>query len=194
MDDISGSFKSNQLIAIIGPSGCGKTTLLQFLAGNNPSHSDKLRISGLDEPKVAFIGQDDCLLPGLTARETLVYVSRLQNTDPAFDHYQHVQPILAELGLLECADRSVTKLSGGQIKRVTIAQELLYPTNILILDEVTSGLDASSSHSIVKLLKQLVSNHHSDVDPPAVGQIVRRFRSGLCYERRLLPLRGQLQV
>lgn len=159
LNDISGSFRSNQLIAIIGPSGCGKTTLLQFLAGNNRSQADRLLISGLDEPKVAFIGQDDCLLPGLTARETLIYASRLQNTEPTFDHHQHIQPILSELGLLECADRSVTKLSGGQMKRVTIAQELLYPTNILILDEVTSGLDASTSYSIVKLLKQLVSDH-----------------------------------
>lgn len=157
--DISGGFKSNQLIAVIGPSGCGKTTLLQFLAGNNPSHKDKLRISGLNEPKVAFIGQDDCLLPGLTARQTLVYASQLQNTTTDFDHTEHVKSIIQELGLTECADRSVTKLSGGQIKRVTIAQELLYPTNLLILDEVTSGLDASTSYSIVKLLKQLVSDN-----------------------------------
>lgn len=158
--NISGRFKSNQLIAIIGPSGCGKTTLLQFLAGNNPSERDKMRIIGLDEPKVAFIGQDDGLLPGLTAQETLVYASRLQNTrrNGKFNHQEHIRPILSELGLLECAQRSVTKLSGGQAKRVTIAQELLYPTNLLILDEVTSGLDASTSYSIVKLLKYLVSD------------------------------------
>lgn len=160
--NLSGSFKSNQLVAIIGPSGCGKTTLLQFLAGNNPEKRDKVRIVGLDEPKVAFIGQGDCLLPGLTARETLIYASRLQNAQANFDHLGHVQPILRELGLAECADRSVTKLSGGQAKRVTIAQELLYPTNLLILDEVTSGLDASTSYSIVRLLKQLVS----DLDYP----------------------------
>jgi ATP-binding cassette subfamily G (WHITE) protein 1 len=156
--DISGSFKSNQLVAVIGPSGCGKTTLLQFLAGNNDAQRDRLRISGLDEPKVAYIGQDDSLLPGLTARETLMYASRLQNSRPGFDHAQHIRPIINELGLNECAERSVSKLSGGQAKRVTIAQELLYPTNLLILDEVTSGLDASTSYSIVKLLKYLVSD------------------------------------
>lgn len=160
--NLSGSFKSNQLVAIIGPSGCGKTTLLQFLAGDNPEKRDKVRIVGLEEPKVAFIGQGDSLLPGLTARETLIYASRLQNGQANFDHQEHVQPILRELGLAESADRSVTKLSGGQAKRVTIAQELLYPTNLLILDEVTSGLDASTSYSIVRLLKQLVS----DLDYP----------------------------
>lgn len=156
--NVSGRFKSNQLVAIIGPSGCGKTTLLHFLAGNNGHQRDKLRIVGLEEPKVAFIGQDDCLLPGLTAKETLMFASRLQNNRRNFDHEQHIQPILNELGLLECSDRSVTKLSGGQARRVTIAQELLYPTNLLILDEVTSGLDASTSCSIVKLLKHLVSD------------------------------------
>uniref|UniRef100_A0A6G1S460 ATP-binding cassette sub-family G member 1 n=1 Tax=Aceria tosichella TaxID=561515 RepID=A0A6G1S460_9ACAR len=155
---LSGGFKSNQLVAIIGPSGCGKTTLLQFLAGNNRAQCDQLRIRGLREPKVAYIGQDDALLPGLTARETLMYASRLQNTRAGFDHAQHIRPILNELGLLECAERNVSKLSGGQAKRVTIAQELLYPTNLLILDEVTSGLDASTSYSIVKLLKYLVSD------------------------------------
>lgn len=156
--NLSGHFKSNELVAIIGPSGCGKTTLLQFLAGNQACQRDRMRIVGLDEPKVAFIGQDDDLLPGLTARETLIYASRLQNTMPGFNHDEHIQPILNELGLAECAHRNVTKLSGGQMKRVTIAQELLYPTNLLILDEVTSGLDASTSYSIVKLLKYLVSD------------------------------------
>lgn len=156
--NLSGSFKSNQLVAIIGPSGCGKTTLLQFLAGNNASHQPRMRIRGLSEPKVAYIGQHDSLLPGLTARETLLYASRLQNNRAGFNHEEHVKPIMRELGLLECADRRVTKLSGGQAKRVAIAQELLYPTNILILDEVTSGLDASTSYSIVKLLKYLVSD------------------------------------
>lgn len=157
--NISGRFQSNQLVSIIGPSGCGKTTLLQFLAGNNSQQRDKLKIIGLDEPKVAFIGQGDCLLPGLTAKETLIYASRLQNSsDKSFNHVEHIQPILDALGLDDCSDRNVTKLSGGQAKRVTIAQELLYPTNILILDEVTSGLDASTSYSIVKLLKQLVSD------------------------------------
>lgn len=158
LNDLSGSIRSNELVAIIGPSGCGKTTLLQFLAGNNAHHQDRMRIRGITAPKVAFIGQDDGLLPGLTARETLIYASRLQNSAPNFDHQAHIQPILSELGLAECADRDVSKLSGGQAKRVVIAQELLYPTNLLILDEVTSGLDASTSYSIVKLLKYLVSD------------------------------------
>lgn len=158
LNGLWGSFRSNQLVAVIGPSGCGKTTLLQFLAGNNRWQRERLRIGGIAEPKVAFIGQHDGLLAGLTARETLIYASRLQNSAAHFDHGAHVGPILDELGLSSCADRSVSKLSGGQAKRVTIAQELLYPTNLLILDELTSGLDASTSYSIVRLLRQLVSD------------------------------------
>ena len=156
--NLSGRFRSNQLVAVVGPSGCGKTTLLQFLAGNRSEQRDRLRIWGLERPKVAFIGQDDCLLPGLSAFETLMFASRLQNSQPHFDHAQHVKPILNELGLADCAQQNVSKLSGGQAKRVTIAQELLYPTNLLVLDEVTSGLDASTSYSIVKLLKYLVAD------------------------------------
>lgn len=158
LKNLSGSFQSNQLVAIIGPSGSGKTSLLHFLSGNNDAHRNKVRISGLDEPKVSFIGQGDCLLPNLTTQETLVYASRLQNPKPGFNHEKHIKPILRGLGLNECAGRSVTELSGGQAKRVTIGQELLYPTNLLILDEITSGLDASTSYSIIKLLKQLASD------------------------------------
>lgn len=159
LKDISGRIESNQLVAIIGPSGCGKTTLLHFLAGNKSAIcKDKFKIVGLNEPKVSFIGQDDGLLPGLTAKETLIYASKLQNPKKNFNHEEHIKPIMCALRLTDCANRMVTKLSGGQAKRVTIAQELLYPTNLLILDEVTSGLDASTSYSIVKLLKQLVSD------------------------------------
>lgn len=159
LNNISGSIESNKLIAIIGPSGCGKTTFLQFLAGNitNRTSNSRLKIDGLREPKVAFIGQDDGLLPGLSVKETLIYASRLQNNDKDsvdFDHHKHIETILKNLNLHKFANRCVTKLSGGQAKRITIAQELLYPTNILILDEVTSGLDASTSYSIVKLLKR----------------------------------------
>lgn len=158
LNNLSGSIESNQLVAIIGPSGCGKTTLLQFLSGTNKAYSDCIKITGIDEPKVSFIGQGDCLLPNLTTQETLIYASRLQNPKRNFDHQKHVEPVLKGLGLAECAHRNVTKLSGGQVKRVIIGQELLYPTNLLILDEITSGLDASTSYSIVKLLKQLASD------------------------------------
>lgn len=158
--DLSGGFRSNELVAIIGPSGCGKTTLLQFLAGNVGAERRRVRIAGIERPKVAFIGQDDDLLPGLSALETLVYASRLQNASANFDHVALATRLLEQLGLGECAHRNVAKLSGGQAKRVTIGQEILYPTDLLLLDEVTSGLDASTAYSIVRLLKRLVSDTH----------------------------------
>lgn len=158
LKDISGQVASNQLVAMIGPSGCGKTTLLHCLAGHLKHDEGKITSVGLKQLKVALMAQDDCLLPGLTVRETLIYASKLQNHQSSFDHNSHVDQIIHRLGLEECANRNVTKLSGGQTKRVSIAQEILYPTNLLLLDEVTSGLDASTSLSIVKILRQLTQS------------------------------------
>ena len=118
-------------------------------------------------------------------REALVFASKFQNSaikndSDDFDdvhgkedddsvenvHESIVDEILVKLGLERCADVRIGKCSGGQLKRLSIAQELVSKPQILILDEPTSGLDSSSCYQTVDMLNKL-----TQLKPPmAIGK------------------------
>lgn len=88
-----------------------------------------------------------------------------------FDHESIVQKLLDQFGLNVCADVRVSNCSGGQLKRLSIAQELVSKPNLLILDEPTSGLDSASCFQCIELLQQLTlarNNGSSSEEPLAV--------------------------
>lgn len=83
-----------------------------------------------------------------------------------FDHESIVQKLLDQFGLNVCADVRVANCSGGQLKRLSIAQELVSKPNLLILDEPTSGLDSASCFQCIELLQQLTQQRQNDEDEP----------------------------
>lgn len=82
------------------------------------------------------------------------------------DHDIIVSKLLEQFGLTNCAEVKVSNCSGGQLKRLSIAQELVSKPNLLILDEPTSGLDSASCFQCIELLQQLTS--HNNDSPLAV--------------------------
>ncbi|KAG1659293.1 ATP-binding cassette sub-family G member 1 [Nymphon striatum] len=161
---ISGKVKCNTMTAIMGPSGAGKTSLMNILAGyRKVGIGGAVNVNGMAREMKSFrklscyIMQDDHLIPNLSVMETMVVVSNLKS--PKYftneDKLNQISTILEDLGLTECKHTRVQKLSGGQKKRLCIAQELVSNPPILFLDEPTSGLDSSSSYQCLLLLKKL---------------------------------------
>lgn len=108
---------------------------------------------------MSIIPQNDHLIGHLTVYETLSYASKMKNCfDRKFDHKSNIERVSQQLGLLSCLSTRINKLSGGQYKRVSIAQELLSNPDILILDEPTSGLDAMTCYQTVQVLRRLADN------------------------------------
>jgi len=176
LDNISISVKPGELVAIMGPSGCGKTTLLYSLIGNQPPYSGKVcynnrnlyRCYDAFRISVGYVPQDDILFPQLTVYESLYYVCKLrlppETTDSEID--TRINDVLTSLGfdvadpdkdirnkIIGSPERKV--LSGGQRKRVNIAQELITNPKILFLDEPTSGLASKDANEVIKLLRKL---------------------------------------
>ncbi|XP_062552979.1 ATP-binding cassette sub-family G member 1-like [Armigeres subalbatus] len=164
LQDVSGSFRSGRLAAIIGPSGAGKSSLMNVLSGfkvkglkgrilvNNES-VDRRRYRQM----VAYNPQDVMLLPTITVTETLLYAAdlRMPSSVSRFQKTKIVNDIIALLGLEKCANNQTRVLSGGEKKRLSIGQELVSNPRIMFFDEPTSGLDSESSYQIVSYLKDM---------------------------------------
>ncbi|XP_053203968.1 ATP-binding cassette sub-family G member 1-like [Panonychus citri] len=165
---LQGSFASGQLTALMGPSGAGKSTLLECIAGMRLKGLDgSMRCIGREKISIAFIPQQDHLYELLTVREALMYASELQHSRiingtrvnySTDDHINIVDSILRQLNLEVCADTKIGRISGGQLKRVSIAQELVARPDILIMDEPTSGLDSSTCYQLMEMLADLTSS------------------------------------
>jgi ABC-type multidrug transport system ATPase subunit len=164
---VTGSLLNGQMLALIGPSGSGKTTLLKAIAGvQNPGVDvgGKFLLDGRpfhqDKALSAFVKQHEILMETLTVRECILF-SALLRMDPDLTVEEKVytsDAIIEELGLRERANHLVSKLSGGQRRRVSIGQELVVSPSLLLLDEPTSGLDSHTASSLIKFLRSLCTS------------------------------------
>ena len=157
LDQITGSFETNSLNALMGPSGAGKTTLLKCLNGLNTNcltEDSKIFLKYKSLSKNIFIKQeiDEHLLHGLTVRQTLLYASKLKNSmiDRNVDHKSVVKELMEELMISDIIDNRVERCSGGEQKRIAIAAELTAQSKpkFLLIDEPTSGLDSNAAEVV----------------------------------------------
>ena len=166
--DITLSILPGEFVAIVGGSGAGKTTLLDALAGLRPATSGKVLYNGRDSSRerdqyrhvLGYVPQDDIIHTDLSLRRTLAHSARLRlprDTSKA-SVASAVDRQLHDLGLEERADVVVSKLSGGQRKRASIAIELLTEPRVCFLDEPTSGLDPATDRSMMRLLRQMADD------------------------------------
>ena len=165
LDDVTFRLGEHSFLAAVGPSGAGKTTLLGALTGLRPADTGTVRYDGIDlagsyeelRLRVGYVPQEDILHPQLTPRRALRYAAELRfgRDVTRAERAARVDEVLGELGLTERADLQISKLSGGQRKRVSIALELLTRPSLLFLDEPTSGLDPGMEKHLMQLLRQL---------------------------------------
>lgn len=163
--DVSFDVPAGQLVAVVGPSGAGKTTLLRALTGTLPASAGSVRCDGRDlyeeypalRSRIGVVPQDDIVHPELSVSQALRYAAeiRLATDLDAIARRDRVETVMAQLKLSEHQDTTVSKLSGGQRKRVSVAMELLTEPGLLILDEPTSGLDPGLDRSVMGLLRSL---------------------------------------
>jgi len=161
----SGAAKAGRLTALMGPSGSGKTTLLTSIAHRIPLTEGAVRFDGFAWSKalkrrVAFVEQDDVVYAELTVRESLTYLARLRLGLDAAGTKARVDEVIRQLRLDACADTKVGSamqrgVSGGERKRVCIAQELLVEPAVILLNEPTSGLDSSMAQIAVEVLRDI---------------------------------------
>ncbi|CAO1322623.1 unnamed protein product [Diamesa serratosioi] len=162
---VSGSFQSGQLTAIMGPSGAGKTTLLNSLAGLKCENvTGSIIVNGKQRDLKTFrrmsrfIMQQDIFQDMLTVQEVMMYAADLKlgyNDLSKEQKNEVIDEILILLRLEKTKDTLGNSLSGGELKRLSIALELLNNPPVLFLDEPTTGLDDMSSSQCIELLRRI---------------------------------------
>lgn len=170
LDGIDLVVEPGEFIVIFGTSGSGKSTLLDALNGRRPASSGLVLFNGTDlyssfdmfRAVVGYVPQQDIVHRKILVQNALQYTARLRLPSDTSDKEieSHIKRVLDQVGLSEKASSRIdtpAPLSGGQLKRVSLAVELIADPNILFLDEVTSGLDAGTDKKMMQLFSELAS-------------------------------------
>ena len=149
---------AREFVGIVGPTGCGKSTLLNVAAGLlAPATGDALvfgtRLAGLNR-HAGYLFQQDAIMPWKTARDNVAIALEVSGT-PRTEAVERAQSWLKRVGLATFADRYPHQLSGGQRKRVGLAQVLIRDPKILLMDEPFGPLDAQTRQIKGNLLLDL---------------------------------------
>jgi NitT/TauT family transport system ATP-binding protein len=154
IEDISFSVYENEFVSIVGPSGCGKSTILSILSNLISKSSGEIFLK--NNYKVAYMLQDDCLLPFRTVLENCLIGLEVNNMLNE-ENIKYVKYLLDKYGLGCFMNKYPNNLSGGMRQRCALIRTLAVKPDILLLDEATSALDYQSSlaisndiHNIIK--------------------------------------------
>jgi len=153
------------VIGLLGPNGAGKTTLLRLLATALPPSRGKVRVLGRDvevlaerteiRRRLGYLPQEVGFPRGFTAFAFVDYIALLKEwADPAARHAE-VRRVLDQVGLSDAATKRIRAMSGGQRRRVALAQALLGSPPVLVLDEPTTGVDPEQRVTLRTVLAEL---------------------------------------
>lgn len=165
LQDISLSIQSQEFVALVGLSGAGKSTLMDAINGFRPATHGTVLANGTNlyqnfdmfRNDMGYVPQKDIVHTELTVYQALDYAAQLRMpADTASEErHQRIMEVMEDLDLTERKDLPIQKLSGGQLKRVSIGVELLTKPRLFFLDEPTSGLDPGTEFNMMRLLRKL---------------------------------------
>jgi ABC-2 type transport system ATP-binding protein len=193
------------VIGLLGPNGAGKTTLLRLLATALPPSRGKVRVLGRDvevlaerteiRRRLGYLPQEVGFPRGFTAFAFVDYIALLKEwADPTARHAE-VRRVLDQVGLSDAATKRIRAMSGGQRRRVALAQALLGSPPVLILDEPTTGVDPEQRVTLRTVLAELartsivvLSTHQTDDVAALCERVVVLDRGRVRYDGAVTEL------
>jgi ABC-type Mn2+/Zn2+ transport system ATPase subunit len=163
LEDISFEVAAGAFVGVIGPNGAGKTTLLRAILGLVPLAAGRIEVLGRPAAErgskgngIGYVPQRHAFPPDFPAHALdVVRLGRLHQRDGRKEERLAAEQALARVGIAELAARPVGRLSGGEQRRVTLAQALCASSKLLILDEPTVGLDLPAEQEFYALVRRL---------------------------------------
>jgi ABC-2 type transport system ATP-binding protein len=184
------------VVGLLGPNGAGKTTMLRLLSSVLAPDAGTVTVAGHDvtgshvertaaRRRIGYLPQEVVFPRGMTAFGFLDYIAVLKEWRETARRHDEVRRVLALVDLAERGRTKIKALSGGQRRRLAIAQALLGAPELLILDEPTTGLDPEQRASLRGLLSGLpgtvlISTHQTE-DVAALCDRVIVLDAGLVH-------------
>lgn len=195
LQPLSLEIASGEVITLVGPSGSGKSTLLKIIASLlTPSTGSILfnnqDISMLDpvnyRKEVSYCFQQPSLF-GETVSDNLNFPFEIRKK--ALDETL-IQSYLKQVDLpASFLSKKITELSGGEKQRIALIRNLLFPPQVLLLDEVTTGLDTDSKEIVQQLLKNsaqagttLIQVTHDESEIAQAHRLITIDKGGLLHD------------
>jgi ABC transport system ATP-binding/permease protein len=160
--------RPQEFVCLLGPSGSGKSTLLTVLSGRAEPDAGAVLVNGQDlharfdalKRDIAVVPQRDVLHESLAVGAALRYTAelRLPPDTGRVELHLAVEEMLGVVGLGRRRATLIRHLSGGQVKRASLANELICKPTLLFLDEVTSGLDEQTDQDMMELFRRVADD------------------------------------
>ena len=180
LKDVSFQIKPGDFVCVLGPSGAGKSTLVRAILGEREITDGRLLVGGHDvfgeadalRGAIGYVPQRDVNPEALPVERALHYAAevRLPAEASAAERQAAIDRVVTDVGLDSVRHETIGNLSGGEMKRASLAAEMLAAPGLLVIDEATSSLDPATEARIMKLLAAraaagttvIVVTHHLD--------------------------------
>jgi multiple sugar transport system ATP-binding protein len=192
VDDVTLDVADGEFVVLLGPSGCGKTTLLRCLAGLERVDGGRVRIGQRDvtdlsprRRRIAMVFQSYAVFPHLKVYDNIAFGLRMQKEKEA-EIRRRVQSSAELLQIEELLGRYPAQLSGGQRQRVAVARALAIRSDVLLMDEPLSNLDAllrlEARAQLKRLLLELEATTiyvtHDQIEALSMGDRIAVMQAG----------------
>lgn len=190
LSDINLTIGSTEIIALIGPSGTGKSTLINSITTLHPITSGTIKLDhqaiSPKEMTLSWIPQNYGLLPWLSVKDNILLGQSIKKKTLRVDVENDIGDIVEELDLSELLNRFPNQLSGGQQQRVAIARAMIMATDLYLLDEPFSALDAITREK----MQQLFLKEWQKKSAPAI-LITHDVEEAVFLGQRIILLSGK---
>lgn len=157
VDDVSFTIERGETFALLGPNGAGKSTTVEILEGYRSRTAGEVRVLGVDPNKasrrhrerIGIVLQTSAESPNVTVAEQLNHFATL------YPRHRSTEELLTATGLEKQRNTRISRLSGGQRRRVDVALGIIGRPEVLFLDEPTTGFDPEARRQFWDLLRQV---------------------------------------
>jgi multiple sugar transport system ATP-binding protein len=192
VDNVSLTIEDQEFVVLLGPSGCGKTTLLRSIAGLGMADEGRISIGSRDvtylpprERKISMVFQSYAIFPHMTVYDNVAFGLKMNKVDKR-EIDKRVRDASALLHIENMLDRFPSKMSGGQRQRVAVARAIAMQSEVLLMDEPLSNLDALLRLEMRAELKRLLQEikattiyvTHDQIEALSMGDRIAVMKDG----------------
>ena len=199
VNDVDFSIESGEFVMIEGESGSGKTTFLNLITGLTSPTSGSVRIEGkelevfsdneiskLRNEKIKYIPQGESLLAALTVSENILLPFTIGGKNKPAD--ERLNKVAQKLGITDLLDEYPSELSGGEMRRATIARAIINQPSVVIADEPTGSLDSDNTSKVMDIFRAIAEAGTAVI-------VVTHQKETLKYATRVLKMsKGRLNA